>query len=159
SQIKDLQRGFIPLICMLGLICGLIVVEPDLGSAVLLGTVGMILLFLAGGRWGHNFGMVGLCLVSLFYFLFHLAFRLRRLLVFLDPWADPQHAGYQITQSMMAFGSGGIWGKGLGASTLKQLYLPDPHTDFIFPIIGEELGFVGAIAVIALFVYWGWRGW
>ncbi len=159
SQVKDLPRGYVPLMGIIGVVCGLIVLEPDLGSAVLLATVGIILLFLAGARWKHLFSTVAASTVPLYFLLFHVAFRRRRLLTFLNPWADPQRGGYQITQSMMAFGSGGIWGKGLGASTLKLLYLPDPHTDFIFPIIGEELGFLGALALIALFIYWGWRGW
>jgi cell division protein FtsW len=159
SRIKDFTRGYIPMMGIIALVCGLIVLEPDLGSAVLLASVSVILLFLAGARWQHLAGTLASSMVPLYFLLFHVAFRRRRLLAFLNPWADAQHAGYQITQSMMAFGSGGIWGKGLGASTLKLLYLPDPHTDFIFPIIGEELGFVGAIALIALFVYWGWRGW
>jgi cell division protein FtsW len=159
SQVKDYVRGFLPLVGAIGVVCGLIVLEPDLGSSVLLGGVGMVLLFLAGARWSHMMSVIGASILPLYFLLFHVAFRRRRLMVFLNPWADPQHAGYQITQSMIAFGSGGLWGKGLGGSTLKQLYLPDPHTDFIFPIIGEELGFVGAVALIVLFVYWGWRGW
>jgi cell division protein FtsW len=159
SQVKDFQNGFVPLMLFIGLICGLIVLEPDLGSAVLLASVGLIMIFLAGARGLHLLSMVGAASVPLYFLLFHVGFRRRRLMAFMDPWADPQHAGYQITQSMMAFGSGGIWGKGLGASELKLLYLPDPHTDFIFPIIGEELGFIGAVAVILLFVFWGWRGW
>jgi cell division protein FtsW len=144
---------------LLGLTCGLIVLEPDLGTSVLLGCVGFIMMFLAGARFSHILATMGLSLIPLYVLLFRVAFRRRRLMAFLNPWADPQHAGYQITQSLMAFGSGGLWGKGLGASDLKQLHLPDPHTDFIFPIIGEELGFVGALAVIGLFVYWGWRAW
>jgi cell division protein FtsW len=159
SRVKDLTRGYLPLMIIIGLVCGLIVLEPDLGSAILLASVSVILLFLAGARWEHLLGTVGVSFIPLYFLLFHVAFRRRRLLAFLNPWADAQHAGYQITQSMMAFGSGGLWGKGLGASTLKLLYLPDPHTDFIFPIIGEELGFIGAVSLIALFVYWGWRGW
>ena len=159
SQIKDLQKGFIPLMAIIGLVCGLVVIEPDLGSSILLASVGVILLFLAGARWIHLLCTMAASTVPLYFLLFRVAFRRRRLMAFLNPWADAQHAGYQIIHSMMAFGSGGLWGKGLGASTLKLLYLPDPHTDFIFPIIGEELGFIGALAVIALFVYWGWRGW
>lgn len=159
SQVRDLSKGFIPLMGMIGVVCGLIVLEPDLGSGVLLAGVGMIMLFLAGARWMHMGAASALSFVPLYYLLFQVPFRRRRLMAFLNPWADPQNAGYQVTQSLLAFGSGGLWGKGLGASTLKMLYLPDPHTDFIFPIIGEELGFLGALAVIGLFIFWGWRGW
>ena len=143
SQVRDFTKGYIPLMGIIGGVCGLILLEPDLGSSMLLASVGVILLFLAGARWDHLLGTVAAGAAPLYFLLFHIAFRRRRLLAFLNPWADPQHAGYQVTQSMMAFGSGGLWGKGLGASTLKLLYLPDPNTDFIFPIIGEELGFLG----------------
>lgn len=159
SKVKNLVEGYIPLLFVLGMVCGLVVLEPDLGSAVLIATVGGTMMFLSGVRWQHISATAGLAMIPLYFLLFHVPFRRRRLMAFLNPWADPEHAGYQVTQSMLAFGSGGIWGKGLGASTLKQLYLPDPHTDFIFPIIGEELGFIGALMVILLFAYWGWRGW
>ncbi|OGR91720.1 MAG: hypothetical protein A2992_08465 [Elusimicrobia bacterium RIFCSPLOWO2_01_FULL_59_12] len=159
SQVKHLVKGYLPLIGMVGAVCSLIAIGPDLGSAVLVAGVGAMMMFLAGVRWRHLLATAGVALVPLYELLFHVPFRRRRLMAFLNPWADPQHAGYQVTQSMLAFGSGGLWGKGLGASTLKLLYLPDPHTDFIFPIIGEELGFLGALALILLFVVWGWRGW
>jgi cell division protein FtsW len=159
SQMKDLRKGFLPPLMMLGLLCGLILKEPDLGTPMLLGVTGLILMFLAGARSLHILGMIGLCLPPLYYELFHVGYRYRRLVAFLNPWADATGAGYQLTQSLMAFGSGGLFGKGLGASQLKLLYLPDPHTDFIFPVIGEELGFIGAILVILTFVFWGLRGW
>jgi len=121
--------------------------------------VSAILLFLAGARWTHM-GSVGVAsLIPLYYELFHVGYRQRRLMSFTNPWADASGAGYQLTQSLVAFGSGGLFGKGLGASTLKLLALPDPHTDFIFPVIGEEFGFVGAVVLIFLFVFWGLRGW
>ncbi len=159
SKVKNLIEGYVPLLFILGMVCSLIVLEPDLGSAVLVATVGGMMMFLSGVRWQHMAATASLAMVPLYFLLFHVPFRRRRLMAFLNPWADPEHAGYQVTQSMLAFGSGGLWGKGIGGSTLKQLYLPDPHTDFIFPIIGEELGFIGALVVILLFVYWGWRGW
>jgi cell division protein FtsW len=105
SRIKDFFKGFLPLMGVVALVCGLIVLEPDLGSAVLLASVGVLMLFLAGAR-GEHLGMcVAASFVPLYFLLFHVPFRRRRLLAFLNPWADPQHAGYQITQSMMAFGS------------------------------------------------------
>ena len=159
SQMKDLRKGFLPPVIMLGLVCGLILKEPDLGTPILLAATGLILLYLGGAQPAHMAGMIALCLPPLYYELFHVGYRYRRMVAFLNPWADASGAGYQLTQSLLAFGSGGFLGKGLGASQLKLLYLPDPHTDFIFPVIGEELGFVGAIAVILIFVLWGWRGW
>lgn len=159
SQVKDLRRGFLPPLIVLGLLCGLILKEPDLGTPILLGVTGLVLMFLAGASSLHILGVIGLSLPPLYYELFHVGYRYRRLVAFLNPWADASGAGYQLTQSLLAFGSGGLLGKGLGASQLKLLYLPDPHTDFIFPVIGEELGFVGAIGVILAFVLWGLRGW
>src|SRR5436309_4354570 len=107
----------------------------------------------------HICGLIGISLVPLYYELFHVGYRYRRSMSFMNPWADSSGAGYQLTQSLLAFGSGGLFGKGLGASQLKLLSLPDPHTDFIFPVIGEELGFIGALGVVMVFVYWGLRGW
>jgi cell division protein FtsW len=159
SQIQDLRCGFLPPLLVLGLLCGLILKEPDLGTPMLLGATGLIMMFLSGARTLHIVGMMALSLPPLYYELFHVAYRYRRLVAFLNPWADAAGTGYQLTQSLLAFGSGGLFGKGLGASQLKLLYLPDPHTDFIFPVIGEELGFIGVVGLILLFVSWGLRGW
>jgi cell division protein FtsW len=159
SQIRDLLKGYIPPLLGMGLICGLILREPDLGTPLMLGAVGMMMLFLAGAQWKHMVSTVLLSLIPLYFEVFRVGYRYRRIMSFLNPWEDRQGTGYQLTQSMLAFGSGGLFGKGLGASTLKLLYLPDPHTDFIFPVIGEELGFVGTASLVLLFVFWGVRGW
>ncbi len=159
SQMKDFKKGYLPPLLVIGLICGLILKEPDLGTPMMLGTVTFMMMFLAGVRWQHITATFLAALPLLYYELLHVSYRQKRLMAFLNPWADAQGTGYQLTQSILAFGSGGLFGKGLGASTLKLLYLPDPHTDFIFPIIGEELGFIGAVGVILLFIYWGLRGW
>ncbi len=159
SQLSDFMKGVAPALGVLCAVCVLILKEPDLGTPMLLSAVSFILLYLAGARL-RPLGLVGLAaLVPLYFELFRVKYRYRRLMAFLDPWADPSGAGYQLTQSMLAFGSGGLFGKGLGASELKLLYLPDPHTDFIFPVIGEELGFVGASFLVLTFVAWGLRGW
>ncbi len=159
SQMADFRRGFMPPMVMLGFTCVLILKEPDLGTPMLLATTGLVMLFLAGARLMHILSLAGLSMLPLYYELFHVGYRYRRLMAFLNPWADASGAGYQLTQSLLAFGSGGLFGKGLGASQLKLLSLPDPHTDFIFPVIGEELGFIGALGVVLLFVFWGLRGW
>ncbi len=159
SQIRDFRKGFLPPLLVLGLVCALIMKEPDLGTPIMLAVVGLMLLFLSGARWSHLLGTVLASLPLLYYELFHVSYRYRRLASFLNPWSDARGVGYQLTQSILAFGSGGLFGKGLGASNLKLLYLPDPHTDFIFPVIGEELGFLGAVGLILLFVFWGLRGW
>lgn len=159
SQLPDFRRGFLPALWVMGVICALILKEPDLGTPLLLGTVSFIMLFLAGARIKHMLVVAAAAMVPLYFELFRVGYRYRRLMAFLNPWADATGAGYQLTQSLLAFGSGGLIGKGLGASELKLLYLPDPHTDFIFPVIGEELGFLGASAVVLAFVFWGARGW
>ena len=159
SQLKSFVSGFLPPLIVIGVVCALILKEPDLGTPMLLCAVSFMMLFLAGARWQHMAGTFIATLPALYYELFHVSYRLKRLAAFTNPWADAQGTGYQLTQSILAFGSGGLFGKGLGASRLKLLYLPDPHTDFIFPVIGEELGFVGAVALILLFVFWGIRGW
>jgi len=159
SQLTDFKKGFLPALGVIGIVCALILKEPDLGTPLLLGAVSFLMLFLAGARLLHMVGVAMAALVPLYFELFRVKYRYKRLMAFLNPWADSSGAGYQLTQSMMAFGSGGLFGKGLGASELKLLYLPDAHTDFIFPVIGEELGFLGASAVVLVFVYWGIRGW
>jgi cell division protein FtsW len=159
SQIADFRKGFLPPLVALGILSALILKEPDLGTPMLLGATCVLLLFLSGARTTHLAGIMVASCAPLYYELFHVGYRYRRLMAFMNPWADASGAGYQLTQSLLAFGSGGLFGKGLGASQLKLLYLPDPHTDFIFPVIGEELGFVGALGVVLVFVFWGLRGW
>jgi cell division protein FtsW len=159
SQLIDFFNGFIPAIFVVGIICGLILKEPDLGTPVMLGAVSIGMMYLAGARVQHMAWMLLAAIGPLYLELFKVGYRHRRMMAFLNPWADSHGAGYQLTQSILAFGSGGLFGKGLGASQLKLLYLPDPHTDFIFPVIGEELGFLGATGLVLVFMLWGVRGW
>jgi cell division protein FtsW len=159
SQIQHLRKGFLPPLMGLAVICALILKEPDLGTPIMLGVTGLLLLFLSGARWLHLGGIALACFLPLYHELFRVGYRYRRLVAFVNPWADARGTGYQLTQSLMAFGSGGLFGKGLGASQLKEVYLPDPHTDFIFPVIGEELGFLGTLGVVVAFVFWGLRAW
>lgn len=159
SHLASFRKGLLPPLLVMGLICGLILKEPDLGTPLLLGGVCVMLLYMAGARIQHLTALAIAAAIPLYYQLFHVHYRLKRLMAFLDPWGNQQGAGYQLTQALLAFGSGGLFGKGIGASQLKQLSLPDPHTDFIFPVIGEELGFVGAMGLVTLFVLWGWRAW
>jgi cell division protein FtsW len=159
SHIDQLQKGYLPPLIVMGLLCGLILKEPDLGTPLMLSSVCMMLMYMSGAKWKHMLVTFLLATLPLYYELFHVGYRQRRLMAFMHPWANSQGAGYQLTEALMAFGSGGIFGKGIGASQLKQIALPDPHTDFIFPVIGEELGFIGAFGIVLLFVLWGWRGW
>lgn len=158
SALASFRRGVVPLLVVMGVVVGLIAVQPDLGTPVLITAVGMTMLFIAGGRWQHLAWLIGLGVALVVVGVAGVGYRRQRMAAFVNPWADPQGSGYQIVQSLLALGSGGLLGKGLGQSEQKLLYLPEPHTDFIFPIIGEELGFLGAVVVLALFSFLTVRG-
>lgn len=148
----------VPVCLAVGLVTGLILMQPDFGTTVLLlATVG-VMLFTAGLAWRYV-GMGGaMALPALAFLIYSESYRKQRLLAFLDPEADPLGAGYQVLQSLIAVGAGGVLGVGLGNSGQKLFYLPQPHTDFIYAIIAEELGMLGALAVLALFLVLLWRG-
>ena len=151
NHIIDFRNGFMPIMCVLGITSALIIKQPDLGSTVLIGVVVLIMIFIAGARIRH-LGVLALLMVPAFYiFVYRVAYRWRRIITFLDPWKDPTGAGFQLTQSQIALGNGGVFGVGLGKSVQKLFYLPAAHTDFILSIIGEETGFIGAFIVILLF--------
>ncbi len=153
-----LRSLFVPL-CIGGIVCLLISIE-DLGTAATLGGTLFLMLFTIGVPLKILSGLCMMVTPALFYFIFSekYAYRKARLLSFLDPWADPLDKGYHIIQSLLALGSGGIFGVGLGQSRQKFYYLPEPNTDFIFAVIGEELGLVGTWLILALFFFLGWRG-
>ncbi|HEX8099281.1 MAG TPA: putative lipid II flippase FtsW [Actinomycetota bacterium] len=151
DHIEEPMRWIVPLVLVVGLMTVLILLQPDLGTAMVIGASIFLLLFVAGVRlWmlGASavfFGLVGTALV------FGEGYRRTRLLSFFHPWADPRHTGYQVVQSLIALGSGRLVGVGLGASRQKWMYVPNAHTDFIFSILGEELGLLGELVVLALF--------
>lgn len=153
SRLTDFRRGFLPVLGLTGLVLGLIVLERDLGTPFLIACVAGGMIYLAGARHRHLAAAALAALPVLYVAVFHVAYRRQRFLAFLDPWAQAQGAGYQLVQSLMALGSGGFWGRGSGESTIKLLYLPEAQTDFIFPILGEEFGFVGTTALVALFFF------
>jgi cell division protein FtsW len=136
----------------------LILKQPDLGTALVCAGVTALMLYLAGAQL--KYFAIGAALASpvLYYMLFHVAFRRARMLAFVNPELDPKGAGFHILQSLIAVGTGGIWGRGLMEGVQKLFYLPEPHTDFIFANICEELGLVGALAIVGLFVFLGYRG-
>jgi cell division protein FtsW len=136
----------------------LILLEPDLGTSVDIVLVTTAILFVAGLSWKWLVTGVAAGLPILYLLITHVSYRQARLMAFLDPGSDPQGSGFQLLQSLIAVGSGGFTGVGLMESKQKLFYLPEAHTDFIFAVICEELGFVGALIVIALFVVYGWRG-
>lgn len=148
---------FIPLL-FVSIICGLIVLEPDLGTAMVIFATLMLMLFVAGARIFHLGVLGGAGISSVAFLAFTSQYRRDRLFAFLNPWKDKQGDGWQIIQSLYALGSGGPFGLGLGMGRQKFDYLPEAHTDYIFSILGEELGLIGTVTVIALFFLLAWRG-
>jgi cell division protein FtsW len=136
----------------------LILKEPDLGTAVVCAAVVMLMLFLAGMQMKWIGVAIAAAVPVLYYMLFHVAFRAARMKAFLNPEADPRGAGFHIMQSLIAVGSGGVFGRGLTEGIQKLFFLPEPHTDFIFANICEELGLIGAICVVTAFCILGYRG-
>jgi len=153
DQLYDFWNGFLPPMIAMGVSVFLILLQPDLGSAMSLSVVIFIMLFIAGAQWKH-LALVTLGMLPLLYILiFTVPYRRARILSFLNPWADAQGSGFQIIQSQIALGSGKLFGLGLGQSKQKLFYLPAAHTDFIFSIIGEELGLLGTLVVVILFLF------
>ncbi|TAM38814.1 putative lipid II flippase FtsW, partial [bacterium] len=152
DKIKSLLQGFIPPVCVLGAICVLILIQPDLGTTITLAGTVLIMLFVAGVRGRYILTLILCSLPAVYLLVFSVPYRRARILAFLNPWLDPKGSGFQIIQSQIAIGSGGLFGVGLGHSKQKLFYLPAAHTDFIFSIIGEELGLLGTLGIIALFM-------
>lgn len=151
DQLPRFSRGLLPPLIVLGLLSGLVLLEPDLGTVVVLGLVVVTLLFLAGARIKH-LAILSLCaLTGVAALILTSPYRWKRFLMFLDPTKDPSGAGFQITQSFLAFGSGGLFGVGLGGGKQKLFFLPEAHTDFVLASIGEELGLIGSVAIVLLF--------
>jgi len=151
-RITDWRRGFLPPVVVVSGVCALIVVEPDLGSIVVIGLVFVCMLFMAGARLQH---LACLALPMFVGFLALIIFspeRWERFTTFLNPFQDREGAGYQLVQSLLALENGGVFGVGLGQGTQKLLYLPEGHTDFVLALVGEELGLIGTLGLLALFV-------
>ena len=157
EKLKDLG-GLVPYLVVLGLAVGLLQFQHDFGSVVMLTLLTLALLFLAGVRWTFFALPLAVFLPVLSYLVMSSSYRMRRITAFLNPWDDPLGSGFQLIQSLIAVGSGGPLGVGLSNSTQKLFYLPAPHTDFIFAIIGEELGLWGTLGVLALFTLFTARG-
>jgi len=158
SKVRDFKRGLLPILIVTVLFLMLVYAEPDLGTAVILGLVVLAMLFMGGVRFSHLLSLILVSLPLLYFAVFHVGYRRGRILSFLNPWADAQRIGYQMVQALLALGSGGFFGEGLGASRAKLFFLPEPYTDFIFSIIGEELGFLGASIIVILFAIIAWTG-
>ena len=157
-RVNEISYSVLPIAIITSGLVGLILLEPDFGTAVSLLVVTGMMIFAAGISYRYLVGAALLSLPALYVILMSADYRRRRLFAFLDPWADPLGDGFQIIQSLIAVGTGGVFGRGLMGGVQKLFYLPEPHTDFIFAVIGEELGLVGALIVLACFGVIAWRG-
>ena len=153
ARLKDFSIGFLPHVLFPIIFAGLIFMQPDFGSVVILSVLTWLMLFIGGVRLKHLFVSILALLPIGMYLLMSAEYRWKRLLGFIDPWQYPADEGYQIVHSLMAFGTGGLWGAGIGKGYQKLFYLPEPHTDFIFSVIGEELGLIGILVIIGLYAW------
>lgn len=151
QAVSDSIVGFIKPMLILGLVSVLLLREPDFGATVVISGTVMAMLFLAGVKLRYYIGLLLVVMGALAFLAVSSPYRLARLTAFLDPWADQYNSGYQLTQSLIAFGRGGWFGAGLGESIQKLLYLPEAHTDFLFAVLAEEFGLVGILVVIGLY--------
>jgi cell division protein FtsW len=158
SEINQPWRGLLPCVAAIGVFGGLIGIEPDLGQAVCIIVIAVLVLFLAGLNWKYIAVAVLLSIPAAYFAVVRVAFRWDRIKSFLNPFYDPLGAGWQISQSLTAVGSGGPWGLGLGASKQKLFFLPEAHSDFIFAVIGEELGLLGTCFLAVAFLVFFYRG-
>jgi cell division protein FtsW len=150
--------GLLPHLLILTAFSILLMMQPDFGSVVIFAVLTWLMMFVGGVRLRHLMSVCVLLLPLAYFLMVNAAYRIRRLISFLDPWQHPADQGYQMIHSLMAFGSGGLWGAGIGKSYQKLFYLPEPHTDFIFAVIGEELGLLGVLFILALYAMILWRG-
>ncbi len=156
--INKFLQVLLPVLAVAGATGGLILLQPDLGTAVVIAFFTLILLFSAGLRWSYILGSFAAAFPLFYFLIVKVPYRWRRVKIFLNPWQDARGTGFQLVQSFLALGSGGIFGAGLGMSKQKLFYLPEGHTDFIFSIIGEELGLIGTLSVTLLFAAFFWQG-
>lgn len=158
GKIRSFSFSFLPTILLSGLVIGLVVKEPDFGAALFLTVMVFLLLFISGARVIYIASAFLLATPVIYYLLMNAEYRLKRLMGFIRPWENSTGTSFQIIQSFLSFGSGGLFGLGLGEGRQKLFFLPAPHTDFIFSIIGEELGLAGAMLVVLLFFILTLRG-
>jgi cell division protein FtsW len=157
ERIDEPAYALVPIAGVVGAIVLLVVIEPDLGTAASIVVIAAVMIFSAGISYRYIAALTAMGIPAL-YFLLQADYRWRRVAAFLDPWSDPLGDGYQMIQSMIAVGVGGVFGRGLMDGVQKLFYLPEPHNDFIFAVISEELGLIGATVVLACFCVISWRG-
>jgi cell division protein FtsW len=158
DRVNEITYSLVPIGVTIGLLVGLILLEPDFGTAVSLVVIAGTMVFAAGLSYKYVLGTSALILPAVILLVTTSEYRWRRVLGFLNPWDDPLGQGFQVIQSLIAVGTGGVFGLGLMAGVQKLFYLPEPHTDFIFAVIGEELGLIGTTAVLICFCVITWRG-
>jgi cell division protein FtsW len=157
-SMHDWRNTLLPAVLPTLIFVGLIVFQPDLGTAIACAAVTVCILFVAGLDVKYLAYAFAGSLLPLYFLIFHVAYRRDRILAFLDPYSDPQGRGFHIIQSLIAVSTGGLTGVGLMEGKEKLFYLPEPHTDFIFSVLGEELGLLGCLTVVLLFALLLWRG-
>jgi cell division protein FtsW len=158
ARVRSVREGLVPFLLMLGLLVGLVLLEKDLGTSMVLAVIAIAMFMVAGARW-HHLGAVSLVASAAMIALIKIEpYRYSRMAAFLNPWSDSLNTGFQSVQSVLALGTGGLTGVGLGNSIQKYQWLPEAHTDFIFAIIGEELGLAGTLLVLCLFSLLAYRG-
>ena len=158
DKLRNFAYGYLPNLIVLGFFFIPILFQPDFGTAMVILVVTFTMLFIAGLRKKFLFLSILAIIPFIALAISFAEYRTRRIIAFLNPWEDPSGDGFQVIQSFYAFGRGGFWGAGLGESSQKLYRLPEAHTDFIFSVIGEELGFVGTTAIVLLFLIFIWRG-
>ena len=158
ERIDEVGYSLLPIGMVLGAVVGLVLAEPDLGTAACIVMIAAMMVFAAGISYRYVIGLVLGSVPVIYLLVFTSAYRKRRVTAFLDPWADPLGDGWQMIQSMIAVGTGGVFGRGLMGGVQKLFYLPEPHNDFIYSVIGEELGLIGTTLVLACFCVIAWRG-
>jgi cell division protein FtsW len=158
ERIDDVGYSLLPIAVVVGGVVGLILAEPDLGTAVSVVMIAAMMVFAAGINYRYVLGLALASLPALYILIMTSDYRRKRVMAFLDPWSDPLDGGFQMIQSMIAVGTGGVSGRGLMGGVQKLFFLPEPHNDFIYSVIGEELGLLGATVVLACFCVIIWRG-
>ena len=158
DRIDEIPYALVPIGLVVGMFVGLILLEPDLGTSITLMVIAAAMVFTAGLSYRYVLGVLLGGLPAAYLLVMGSAYRRRRLMAFWDPWRDPLGDGFQVIQSLIAVGAGGLTGRGFMAGVQKLFYLPEPHTDFIFAVIGEELGLIGTTVILLCFVVIAWRG-
>lgn len=158
GKIKNFWTGLVPYLALIGVIGGLLMFEPHMSATMIIAVIAVAIIFAAGAKMSQlvPIGVIGM--IGAFFLARMKEYRWKRMIIFIDPWQDAQGDGWQIIQSLYAIGSGGLFGVGIGKSIQKYMYIPEPHNDFIFAILAEELGLVGVFAVMILFGLFIWRG-